>query len=132
MNQMRIIFTITLFLLVLPQSESFAQTIDPKVYEKAYYKKPTQNNWSFTANNTNELEIAFTGLFLFYKFAFSSQDANKCSFHPSCSEYGLIAVKKQGPILGILNTLDRLQRCNGLSPELYQFDQERSLLIDHP
>lgn len=132
MNQMRIIFIIILFLLVLPQSEIIAQTLDPKAFEKTYYKKPTVNNWSFTANNTNEIQMVFTGLFLFYKFAFSSQDANKCSFHPSCSEYGLIAVKKQGPILGILNTLDRLQRCNGLSPELYHFDQDRLLLIDHP
>lgn len=132
MNLMKIIFTTILFLLVCPKNELLAQTLNPQAYTQSYYTRPEQHNWSFTKNNTNELEVVFTGLFLFYKFAFSSQDANKCTFHPSCSEYGLIAVKKHGAPLGILSTLDRLQRCNGLSPELYLFDQERLLLIDHP
>jgi hypothetical protein len=32
----------------------------------------------------------------------------------------------------MLATLDRLQRCNGLSPEKYEIDIERQLLIDFP
>jgi putative component of membrane protein insertase Oxa1/YidC/SpoIIIJ protein YidD len=130
---MRITFTIILFLLLIyPNVRLIGQTISPQSFSQTFYKKTEQKNWSFAKNNSNELEIVFSGLFLFYKFAFSSQDANKCTFHPSCSEYGLLAVKKHGTAIGILSTLDRLQRCNGLSPELYLFDQERLLLVDHP
>ncbi|MCR9063052.1 MAG: membrane protein insertion efficiency factor YidD, partial [Cytophagales bacterium] len=39
-------------------------------------------------NNTNELQTAFSGLFLFYKTFISSQDLTVCTFTPSCSEYG--------------------------------------------
>ncbi len=39
-------------------------------------------------------------------------------------------LKKQGFILGMLDTFDRLMRCNGLSPEKYPLDYNSRLLID--
>ena len=80
--------------------------------------------------NTNEIQLVFSGMFLFYKSFISSQDAQSCSFTPSCSVYALEAVKKQGVFKGMMNGFDRLSRCNSLSPEKYQIDPHTSLLID--
>jgi putative membrane protein insertion efficiency factor len=80
--------------------------------------------------NTNEIQFVFSGLFLFYKSFVSSQDAQNCSFTPSCSVYALEAVKKQGVFKGMLNGFDRLSRCHSLAPEKYQIDPHKNLLID--
>jgi putative membrane protein insertion efficiency factor len=34
-----------------------------------------------------------------------------CRFHPTCSNYGIIAIQKYGVITGIRKTWDRLKRC---------------------
>jgi putative membrane protein insertion efficiency factor len=83
-------------------------------------------------NNKNEVQVVFSGLFLFYKTFFSSQDLTVCTFSPSCSEYGILAVKKYGMIKGGVMTMDRLTRCNGLSPHNYEFDKTTMLLKDDP
>jgi putative membrane protein insertion efficiency factor len=38
--------------------------------------------------------------------------ANRCRFEPSCSHYGLAAIKGHGPIIGLWLTLRRLLRCH--------------------
>ena len=78
----------------------------------------------------SEYDLIFTNLFLFYKKFVSSQDASSCSFTPSCSEYAILAIKKQGFIVGIINFWDRFSRCNGMSPEDYEVDNNVGLLID--
>lgn len=80
--------------------------------------------------NKNEVETVFSGLFLFYKTFISSQDAVSCVFTPTCSEYALIAIKKQGLVKGFMNTFDRLTRCNGLSPEQYEHSKTTFQMID--
>ena len=35
-----------------------------------------------------------------------------CQFYPSCSNYGALAVRNYGPIIGIAITADRIVRCN--------------------
>ncbi len=67
----------------------------------------------------NEVDAVFTGLFVMYKYVFSSQDVSSCVFTPSCSVYGLQSVRKLGPFLGILNTFDRLTRCHPQKPGKY-------------
>ena len=85
----------------------------------------------FTFNGgKNEATFVLTGLFIFYKSFISSQDGGSCTFTPSCSEYGLMAVEKKGVVLGMLATFDRLTRCNGLSPGQYKVDLNKKLLID--
>ncbi len=78
----------------------------------------------------SEVDAVFTGLFVFYKTFISSQDGNSCTFTPSCSEYALQSIKKKGVFLGMLNSFDRLLRCNGLSPKNYPYDYDKHLLID--
>jgi putative membrane protein insertion efficiency factor len=88
------------------------------------------DQFSLSKENTNELQTVLSGLFLVYKSFFSSQDNQRCSFHPSCSEYGLEAFKKLGVIKGVICTCDRLTRCNGFSPEQYEIDFKMRRLKD--
>ncbi len=95
-----------------------------KVHEhKTHYAK-------YFKNASNELEFITTGLFIFYKDFFSSQDGNHCAFYPSCSIYTIEAIKKQGFFIGIMNGVDRLTRCNRLSPENYTFYKNTALFYD--
>lgn len=34
-----------------------------------------------------------------------------CSFHPTCSEYALLAIKKYGFIKGWIKSIKRIKRC---------------------
>ncbi len=100
-------------------------------FDKPFAEKiKIKDQYEHVHENTNEIQFLFSGLFLFYKSFISSQDAQSCSFTPSCSVYALEAVKKQGVLKGMLNGFDRLSRCNSLSPEKYKIDPETSLLID--
>ncbi len=81
---------------------------------------------------SNELQVIMTGFFVGYKSFFSSQDQKSCTFTPSCSVYAIETIKKKGIFEGFLDAIDRLTRCNGLSPEDYEFDTEQRLLIDNP
>ncbi len=88
--------------------------------------------YSESKQNRNELQLLLSGLFLTYKAFVSSQDQNRCSFTPSCSEYGLLAVKKLGIIRGGISTFDRLTRCNGFNARNYEVDIQKRQLIDQP
>jgi hypothetical protein len=88
------------------------------------------HTWNIAQNNSSTMEILLSSMFKFYKFFISSQDSQSCSFYPSCSVYAVETIKKQGFFIGILDTFDRLTRCNGLSPENYEIDYKQTLLID--
>ena len=42
--------------------------------------------------------------------------ANTCKYHPSCSEYAVLAIRKHGVLKGIALACWRLLRCNPWSP----------------
>ncbi len=42
-----------------------------------------------------------------------------CRFRPSCSHYMIEAIRKKGPIIGLLKGIWRLLRCNPLFPGGY-------------
>jgi putative component of membrane protein insertase Oxa1/YidC/SpoIIIJ protein YidD len=123
---------IILLFLLLSDKRSTAQHFHGSELKSSFHHEHEAPKYTIAGNNTNEIQYIFSGLFLFYKFAISSQDYNRCTFHPSCSEYGILAVKRHGAFGGMLATLDRLQRCNGLSPENYSIDMDRQVLIDFP
>ncbi len=109
----------------------FAQNkSEVELMHKAFTCEETNKTYLSAKNNSNEVQYFFSGLFLFYKTFISSQDGQSCSFTPSCSEYGIAAVKKHGVLVGMVITFDRLARCNGLSPEKYVVDEKKHLLID--
>lgn len=47
-----------------------------------------------------------------------------CSFHPTCSEYGVLSLQKYGFIIGWVKTIRRISKCN-------TYQHEKSC-IDYP
>ena len=126
-----IVFSTELILSLAWPDMAQAQTTDEIRSMKPVMEVATRRpDYSFARENRNEIQMLFSGLFLFYKNFISSQDGASCSFTPSCSEYGIEAVKRQGVILGIMNTFDRLTRCNSLSQEKYTLHKQTHLLHD--
>ncbi len=52
------------------------------------------------------------GLILIYRYSLASIMGQRCRFAPSCSEYGLEAVKRHGAIRGGWLAAKRIARCN--------------------
>ncbi|RKY64340.1 MAG: membrane protein insertion efficiency factor YidD [Candidatus Latescibacterota bacterium] len=49
-----------------------------------------------------------------YRKLLSPLKPPSCRFHPTCSEYAILALRKYGPIRGLLRSLWRVLRCNPL------------------
>jgi len=132
---MRILFIIILFLASSLGRCQKAQMLDPIDFNNLVQASSTiaihNHSHSYFKDCTNGLQVSYTALFAIYKEFFSSQDGRSCTFSPSCSVYAIETVKKRG-LLGFADAIDRLTRCNGLSPENYEIDQENHLLIDKP
>jgi putative membrane protein insertion efficiency factor len=56
--------------------------------------------------------ILFIGIIRFYQGAISPFLAAKCRYTPTCSTYGLDAIKKYGPFKGGLMAFKRFLSCN--------------------
>jgi putative membrane protein insertion efficiency factor len=127
-----ILFLFLSYLLCVKSNRLAAQSKADIARHKAVLSTPEKRIYKEAKGNKNEVEALFSGLFLTYKTVLSSQDGNVCSFTPSCSEFGILAVKQHGLVMGGIKTMDRLTRCNGLSPEKYSPDPQTKLLIDRP
>jgi putative membrane protein insertion efficiency factor len=59
---------------------------------------------------------SFSALFLllikFYQYLISPILGQSCRFNPTCSQYGLEAIKKHGPFKGGWLTLKRIASCH--------------------
>ena len=123
---------LTFFLLLGLSATGFTQSMQEiEAVRHLNHQHEHQHDWSsYLKKSESEFQLLFSGMFLTYKSFLSSQDASNCSFYPSCSVYAIEAVRKQGPIVGIINTFDRLSRCNGMSPELYPRHPDTHLLYD--
>ena len=58
------------------------------------------------------LAILFVGLIRFYQNAISPFLGAKCRFTPTCSAYGVEAIKRYGPFKGGWLTLKRFGSCH--------------------
>lgn len=112
---------------VLNQDGAFVQSgrqkkmkIFPDYHEQVFHP-------ALKHKNSGTVPVFFSFLFWGYKNIFSIQDASSCSFSPSCSEFGLDAIRKKGLLIGSLLTFDRLTRCNGMSREKYSLTQKKLL-----
>jgi hypothetical protein len=66
-----------------------------------------------------------------YRRFISPTQGPRCGFYPSCSAFGLLAVRHHGPFTGGLMTADRLMRCNALKkPGLDYFQRPDGKLYD--
>jgi putative membrane protein insertion efficiency factor len=53
------------------------------------------------------------GIIRFYQGAISPYlPSNSCRYTPSCSQYGIDAIRKHGPLKGGWLTIKRIGRCN--------------------
>jgi putative component of membrane protein insertase Oxa1/YidC/SpoIIIJ protein YidD len=80
----------------------------------------------------SEIEYIAYGFYSFYKIIVSSQDENHCYFYPSCSDFALLSIKKQGFILGLISSFDRLSRCRYSEKPKYPVQEKTGLYIDIP
>ena len=60
------------------------------------------------------LAFPFILLIKFYRLFISPFLGRNCIYSPSCSEYGLLALKKYGVFKGAYLTVRRILRCNSL------------------
>lgn len=120
------------FLIFFCSQDLFAQTHDDITFVKQLINRSPKINESkiFVKSPENEFQLMLGGTFLFYKSFISSQDKASCMFTPSCSEYAITSIKRKGFFIGILETFDRLSRCNGLSRNEYEMDSHTHKCID--
>lgn len=57
----------------------------------------------------------FLGIIHFYRYCISPFIGSRCRFYPTCSTYGLEAIKIHGALKGGWLTLKRISRCHPLS-----------------
>ena len=75
-----------------------------------------------------------SGFVLLYKYAISPLLPHTCQYLPSCSSYGLLAIKRFGFFKGLGLALKRVFKCNpfskgGLDPVPYNLKGEFKCLI---
>jgi putative membrane protein insertion efficiency factor len=58
------------------------------------------------------LSLPFIGLIRIYQLIISPWLGPSCRYTPTCSQYGIEAFKKHGPIKGLWLTIKRIARCN--------------------
>jgi len=58
------------------------------------------------------LSLPFIGMIKIYQLVISPWLGPSCRYTPTCSQYGLEAIKKYGPLKGGWLTLKRIARCN--------------------
>jgi putative membrane protein insertion efficiency factor len=61
---------------------------------------------------TNMLSKVFVALIRFYQYAISPYLPPSCRYTPTCSAYGVEAIKKYGPFKGGWLTIKRIASCH--------------------
>ncbi len=60
----------------------------------------------------NPLTKLFIAIIRFYQLVISPILPSACRYTPTCSAYGIEALKKHGAIRGCVLTIKRIMRCN--------------------
>ena len=60
------------------------------------------------------LALPFITLIRLYRIFISPLLGSNCRYSPTCSEYGIIALKKYGVFKGTFLTVKRIIKCNSL------------------
>ena len=58
------------------------------------------------------LSFPFISLIKVYQLVISPWMGPSCRYTPTCSQYGIEALKKYGPVKGLWLTTKRIARCN--------------------
>lgn len=62
------------------------------------------------------LKALFIGIIRFYQIIISPLKPPTCRFYPTCSHYGLEAVKRFGALKGGFLTIKRIAKCHPFHP----------------
>nr|WP_173719929.1 membrane protein insertion efficiency factor YidD [Bacillus massilionigeriensis] len=62
------------------------------------------------------MQKLMVALIRFYQIAISPLKPPTCRFYPTCSHYGLEAIKRFGPLKGGWLTIKRILKCHPLHP----------------
>jgi putative membrane protein insertion efficiency factor len=65
------------------------------------------------------LEKALVFIIRIYQVLLSPLFSPCCRFHPTCSDYAILAIRRHGPFKGSFTALMRLLRCHPLHPGGY-------------
>jgi len=97
---------IMFFTLLWPQTSSAENPLlrGPRkaVRSNAEVREPADGTQEF-------LEKIATAPILFYQRFLNPHLGRRCAYHPSCSNYSLLAIRKHGALVGSVMTFDRLQ-----------------------
>jgi len=58
--------------------------------------------------DTSIAATPFIWMLKFYQNFISPLDGDRCPMYPTCSRYSVLAIRKHGPVIGIMMTADRL------------------------
>lgn len=58
------------------------------------------------------MKYLLIGLFRLYQLIISPYTPSSCRYHPTCSQYGVEALKKHGAVKGAWLTVKRIARCH--------------------
>lgn len=123
------LFLITLSMCTIAQAQT---SVDEHFFSSISSDMKSHKSQIFKTNkDKNEIERTGNVLYGIYRNLISSQDGSTCRFHPTCSAYCRSSIHKNGIVFGMIKSMDRLTRCNGLSPEKYQVDIKRRKLVDY-
>jgi hypothetical protein len=67
----------------------------------------------------NIMEKGLIGLIRIYQLALSPLLGPNCRFFPTCSDYAVMAIRRHGPLRGLIMAGRRLLRCHPLHPGGY-------------
>lgn len=54
------------------------------------------------------IDAPFLGLLKFYQVFISPMDGDRCPLYPTCSQFSIQAIRRHGPVIGVVMTADRL------------------------
>lgn len=83
--------------------------------EKNHKKEPSGNTVEvFSVMRLVKQALAFPFILLIrlYQLVISPWIGPKCRFTPTCSQYGIEALRKHGPVKGLWLTIRRISRCH--------------------
>jgi putative membrane protein insertion efficiency factor len=71
---------------------------------------------AFTSRSLGIVQILILGLIHIYRWTLGLLVGGQCRFYPSCSAYGLQAIRRHGASYGSLLTARRVARCHPWNP----------------
>ncbi len=64
----------------------------------------------------NSIAMLFLALIRVYQYTLSPVLGSNCRFYPSCSEYAYQAIRRYGPLGGLVLAVKRILRCHPFHP----------------